>query len=135
MNPLYADLVTELPALMQTMGLGTVATDLFAGELPQGVEKGFFIVSSPSPAPEKYIDHEYQVIDIWYRSPYTGEAMAKMRQAYNMFHRKYHYDTSNWHIFFSEALSGVQDFDRDQENGKLLRLSVQFMCRNLNSIS
>ena len=135
MNPLYKDLDDEIPALMQIMGLGTVGTDIFNGELPQDVTKGFFIVPSAGPAPEKYIDHEYIVIDFWYRSPYTGEAKAKMRELYNKFHRNYHYDTSNWHIFFSEALSGVQDFDRDGEGGKLLRLSIQFICRNINSIS
>jgi len=135
MNPLYKDLIQELPAYMQTLGLGAVGTDIFVGELPQGIVKGYFLVESPGPAPEKYLDHEYQVIDIWYRSPYAGEAIGKMREVYTNMHRRYSYNTDNWHVFFSEALSNVQDFDRDLENGKLLRLSVQFMCRNLNSIS
>ena len=135
MNPLYVDLDVEITTLMQSLGLGTVGVDIFNGQLPQGVVKGFYIVPSQSPSPEKYIDHEYPVIDFWYRSPYTGEAKAKMRELYTKFHRAYNMDTANWHIFFSEALGGSMDMDRDAEGGKLEKLSVQFICRNINSIS
>jgi hypothetical protein len=135
MNPLYVDLDVEITTLMQSLGLGTPGVDIFNGELPQGTVKGFFIVPSQSPSPELYIDHEYLVIDFWYRSPYTNEAKAKMRELYSKFHRAYNTDTANWHIFFSEALGGVMDMDRDAEGGKLLKLSVQFICRNINSIS
>ena len=129
------DLDVEIPALLQSLGFGTVGVDIFNGELPQGVVKGFFIVPSPGRSPEDYIDHEYPVIDFWYRSPDTREAKEKMRQLFNQLHRKYNYDTTNWHISYSNALGQVEDMDRDAEGGKLFRLSVQFICRNLNSIS
>lgn len=129
------DLVRELATLMQDALLGTVGTDIFIGELPESIVEGFMLVNSPSPNPEKYIDHEYIVVDFWYRSPHTDAAYSKLRDAYNFFHRKYHYQTSNWHIFFSEAIGNINDVDRDREGGKLYRLSVQFICRNLNNVS
>lgn len=130
-----ADLDTEIPQLLQDLGFGTVGTTIFNGELPQGTVKGLFLVPSPGRSPENYIDHEYITLDFWYRTPDTREGKEIMRSLFAQLHRKYNYDTTNWHIYFSEALGQVVDMDRDAEGGKLLRLSVQFICRNLNSIS
>lgn len=132
---LYTPLITEVAELVRERALGTVGVDIFVGELPQDVTKGFFLVSAPSPAPHQYLDTEYTVIDFWYRTPSTAEGYEKMEQLKNAFHRRENYQTANWHIYFSEVLGSISDVDRDKEGGKLLRLSIQFICRNLNGIS
>lgn len=132
---LYTPLITEVAEMVHQFALGQVGVDVFVGELPADVVKGFFLVSAPSPAPHQYLDTEYVVIDFWYRTPSTAEGYEKMETIKNSFHRKANYQTTNWYVYFSEVLGSISDVDRDKEGGKLLRLSIQFICRNLNGIS
>lgn len=131
----------EIAELVGTWGIGVYDTPnpalrtVFVGELPQNIEEGIFIIAVPSPPPHEYLDTEYPVLDFWARSSHTDRAYTLLEAIYNNFHRRYGYSTLNWKIYFSEALGTIVDVDRDRENGKLLRLSVQFICRNLNNLS
>lgn len=131
----------EVAQYLQNAGIGTFATadpddrDIYVGELPQEVTEGMFIIEVPSPPPHQYIDTEYPVLDFWYRSPYTDLAHEKLEQVFNLLHRRYSYNLTNWHIAFSRALGTIVDVDREAESGKLFRLSVQFIVRNLNHVS
>lgn len=135
------ELDAELAAWLQDRGVGVFATadpasrTIFVGEAIQTLVEGLTIIAVPSPPPEEYIDHEYIVLDFWSRSPHSDRARAKLRQVYDLLHRRYNYDTANWHVYFSRSLGAIVDADRDGEFGKLFRLSVQFICRNLNNIS
>lgn len=134
-------LAKEIAAMLHNAGIGIYGTatptarNIFTGELPQNVTEGMFIIEVPSPPPHQYVDTEYPILDFWYQSPYTDKAHEKLEQVYNLLHRRYHYDTANWHIAFSRALGTIVDVDRGLESGKLSRLSVQFICRNLNNVS
>lgn len=132
---LYTALISDVADYLQQRGLGVVGEDVFIGELPQEVESGFFIVSAPSPAPHQYLDTEYTVIDFWYRTPHSETGYQKMEQLKQTLHRRENYQLQSWYIYFSEVLGSISDVDRDKEGGKLLRLSIQFICRNLSGIS
>lgn len=140
-TPVSKRLVKEIAELCENFGIGIYATSdpsqrtIFTGELPDGVTEAIWLVEVPSPPPHQYIDTEYPVIDFWSRSPKTARGHALLEEVFNSFHRRYSYDTANWHIAFSRALGNIVDVDRDRENGKLFRLSVQFICRNLNNVS
>ena len=131
----------ELALMLQQWGVGTFTTSdesqrsIWWGEIPQGITEGLYMVAAASPPPHQYVDTEYPVIDFWYRSPSTAKAEEKMRLVFNLLHRRQNWQTANWHIYFSQALGAIVDVDRDDEGGKLLRLSVQFICRNLNNVS
>lgn len=134
-------LAREIAQEMENRGLGVFTTDtpsertIFVGEVPDGVEEYLLIIPVPSPPPHQYIDTEYPVFDFWYRSPHTDRAYAKLETVYEVLHRRHHYALNNWWIELSRALGSITDADRDLEGGKLFRLSVQFICRNLNHIS
>lgn len=133
-------LTREIAELCENFQIGTFAGSpttrtIFVGELPEDATEAIFIVEAPSPPPHQYVDTEYTVLDFWARSPKTDRAHALLEMVFNNFHRRYHYDTANWHIAFSQALGSIVDVDRDRESGKLYRLSVQFICRNLNNHS
>lgn len=134
-------LVKEIAELCETFGIGIyMPTDpanrtIYTGLAPDDLVEGIFIVESQSPPPHSYVDTEYTVLDFWSRSPKTDRGHALLEMVYNNFHRRYHYETANWHIAFSHALGSIVDVDRDSESGKLFRLSVQFICRNLNNLS
>lgn len=137
-------LVREIAQKTQDFGIGvfepvpplTVADrTIWVGELPETAEEALWLVEAPSPPPHDYVDTEYTVIDFWVRSAHTERAHALLEQVYSNFHRRYGYRTANWTIYFSRALGSIVDIDRDREGGKLFRLSVQFICRNLNNVS
>lgn len=133
-------LVKEIAQLCDNFQIGVFGTatptdrTIFVGELPDFATEAIWLVEAPSPPPHDYVDTEYTVIDFWARSPKTDRAHALLEMVYNNFHRRYHYDTVNWHISFSRALGSINDVDR-HDGGKLFRLSVQFICRNLNNLS
>ena len=108
---------------------------IFTGKLPAGVAEGINIVESASPPPHEYIDHEYPVLDFWARSDEPDRAHYLLEQVYNLLHRHLGFSTANWYIYNSSALGAIVDVDEDREAGKLYRLSVQFICRNLNNVS
>jgi hypothetical protein len=140
MIPVSKRLVKELAQQCENAGIGLYAgppatRTIFTGELPSGIVEAIWLVEVPSPPPHNYLDVEYPVIDFWARSPHAARAHALLEQVFNLYHRRYNYETANWHVSFSRALGIIVDVDRDAENGKLFRLSVQFICRNLNNIS
>lgn len=140
-TPVSKSLVKEIAQVCENLGIGVFATanpssrTIWVGELPEGAVEAIWLVESPSPAPHQYIDTEYTIIDFWAISPKTDRAHALLEEVYNALHRKYHYETANWHISFSRALGGIVDADRNNEGSKLFRLSIQFICRNLNNVS
>jgi hypothetical protein len=137
----FKELEYEIAMDMHTAGLGVFSTanpasrTIYIGELPQDVTEAIMLINVPSPPPHQYIDTEYAIIDFWSRSPHTDRSKAQLRAVFERYHRRYHYDTGNWHVAFSQALGNIVDVDRDREGGKLYRLSVQFISRNLNHVS
>lgn len=133
-------LIKEVAELCENFQIGIFAgapanRTIFVGTLPETAEEAIWLIEVPSPPPHQYIDTEYTVIDFWSRSGHTDRARALLELVYNNFHRRYGYRTANWTIYLSRALGGIVDVDRDTEGGKLFRLSIQFICRNLNNVS
>lgn len=137
-------LTREIAQLCQNFSIGvfepvapqtTADRTIFVGELPSDVKEAIWLVEAPSPPPHQYVDTEYTVIDFWARSPETDRAHNLLQLVYDNLHRRNHYTTANYKIYFSHALGSIVDVDRDAEAGKLFRLSVQFICRNLNNLS
>ena len=134
-------LAKEIAEMLDAAGVGVYSTsnpatrNIFTGLLPNDVAEGIFIVESASPPPHEYIDHEYPILDFWARSDSTDRAHNLLELVYGLLHRRNGYSTANWYIYNSSALGSIVDVDRDREAGKLYRLSVQFICRNLNNVS
>lgn len=137
MNPTIDELETEIGRDLANnvtgliFGTPTPSTrNVYVGTLPDGVVEAITIMAAPSPAPQEYIDTEYIVIDFWSRSEHTERSKALLRSVYELYHKRYGYTLGDWYVSFSRALGSIVDTDRDANNGKLFRLSVQFICRN-----
>jgi hypothetical protein len=134
-------LAKEIAEMLDAAGIGVFSTSnpalrtIFTGGLPANVEEGIFIVESASPPPHEYTDQEYPILDFWARSDSTDRAHNLLELVYGLLHRRNGYSTTNWYIYNSSALGAIVDVDRDRESGKLYRLSVQFITRNLNNVS
>lgn len=137
----FRELIYEIAQDCERRGVGTFSPadpanrNIFIGQFPQDVQEGILLLPVNSPNPHQYIDTEYPIIDFWARAPHTDRATALLRSVYNAYHRNGGFSTTNWRIYFSQSLGTIVDVDRDAESGKLMRLSVQFLCRNLNNLS
>lgn len=134
-------LAKEIAELLDAANIGIYSTanptdrTIFTGKLPANVATGILLIESASPPPHQYVDTEYPIIDFWARSDSPDVAHDLLEKVYGLFHRRNGYSTANWYIYNSSALGAIVDVDEDREAGKLYRLSVQFICRNLNNVS
>lgn len=134
-------LAKEIAELLDAAGVGVYSTSnpdlrtIFTGKLPVVVKEGIYIVESIGNPPHMYTDQEYPILDFWARSDSPDSAHNLLELVYGQLHRRNGYSTANWYIYNSSALGAIVDVDEDRESGKLYRLSVQFICRNLNNIS
>lgn len=124
------DFLANIPALKLTPG-----TNLFDGQLPQGVSNAVLIVPAPSGAPHEYIDNESLVIDFWTLYDNTPAGYDMARQIFQQLHRKANYSLNNWYIYSSLAEGGILDVDRTDEGIKQHKISFLFTCRSLADIS
>lgn len=115
-----------------SLTFGDGSSNLKIGELVRG-SNGVFAVSSPAPEPDRYTPVSYEQIDFWARYSSTEDCYLILKTIYDLFHQNHHYETDNFHIFFSNATSKPEDLDRDLEGGKLMRLSILFIVRPLIS--
>lgn len=135
------ELDTEVARDLATNGIGVFATTdpdtrtIFVGDLPATTNEAIYILTSPSPQPKKYVDTEYHVLDFWARSPSSVNAKALLRKVYELYHGRYGFVLGKWSVYYANALGQIQDVDRDENGGKLVRLSIQFTVRNLNHVS
>lgn len=122
-----------------TFGNGDSA-DLRVGELPRDLD-GVYAIDAPTIEPDKETPIIYSTIDFWARYKNTETAYAKLNEIYDVLDRMYEYfpnngtSESSFEVYFSHALGQIEDNDRDAEGGKLLKLSVIFIYRNVDTIS
>lgn len=137
----FKELPFEIAEDLHNAGIGVFGTSdpdartIFVGEMPAETVEGILIVPVPSPPPHRYLDTEYLVLDFWSRAPHTDRSLALLRDVYERMHRRYQFSTGSWFVYFAAALGSIHDVDRDNEGGKMFRLSVQFICRNLSHVS
>lgn len=111
---------------------GTGSDNLLIGEIVPGTN-GVFAVNSPTLPPDEYTAVEYYNLDFWAVNSNEAEGFEDLRIIYELLHRKVHYQTENFQIFFSHAIGQIDDLDRDGENRKTLRLGIRFITTNLIS--
>lgn len=129
----------DLADLLEDNELGTVydgsTGNIFLGELPKDATNGIYLIQASSPAPDAYIDTQYTNVDVWVRNASGNDAF---RDAYNVLlaiHRKANFSMGNYYVYLATAISQPEDMDRDREGGKLVKITFNFIFRDINIIS
>lgn len=128
-------ILDDISTYLATNGVGTEGTDLFIGELPNTQEDCVAIIAAPSPAPNPAIPIYDQIIDVWARYGLTGAAYDKLLQVQSLLHLQSNYELENHHVYFSNAMSAIDDQGEDSESRKLLKLTVRFVYRETEQAS
>lgn len=114
-----------------TFGSGE-SNNLKLGELKPGIQ-GVYCVQGISIAPsvESFVD-EY-VIDFWSVNANSATAYDDLMFIYQLFHSNINITLSNYQVYLGQALSQIEDMDRDSESRKIFKLSISFILKSLIS--
>lgn len=132
--------INALAAYVDSRTSLVAGNNLIVSEVPRDTD-GVYLIASPSPEPEKYSPIRRSIVDFWarYRDSYT--AYVKLREIYDALDRMYQYEIGDaenpnkFEVYFSFSLGQVEDQDRDNEGGKLVKLSMEFIYRDVDTIS
>lgn len=113
----------------------TLGTNFYIGELGAEQPDGIVLVTGISEAPDNELDTEYQVIDFYARYNNSESGYNKLKDIYDLLHRKTHYTFDIYGVYLSEALGQIEDMDRDLNQRKIWRLSVRFLYHRLTNVS
>lgn len=125
----------EIADYLEDGGIGTVGSDIYVGELPEDPANAILVVSAPSGTQEMYFDVRNITIDFWVRNKKTDSANSKIQEIFDTLHIGQNYDLENYHIYFSHAVSNIEDLDKDSIGRKLLKLSIRFIYRKIEAMS
>jgi hypothetical protein len=128
-------MIDDICDFLETNEIGTVATDIFNGELSLDVDNCIAVMASPSPEPNLTLDVFDQVVDFWGRNKSAKSGYDKMKEIKELFDRKHHYIIGDYYVYFSHCLGLIDDNDRDINRRKLYKLSVNFTCRLKDLVS
>lgn len=134
---MFAD---EIATLLEQLEVGTVfdgsSGDIFITLLPfDEAVSGLYIVASTADEPDKYVETQYAMVEFFAAAPSPLDAYNRLMSIKKHLHRRGNYDLTNFEVYFSHAVTDVEDMDRDQEGRSLQRLSMRFVYRDLNIIS
>lgn len=109
-------------------------SNLFLGEIIRNVE-GCYAVATTNEPPDMYTGVEYRNIAFWSLTAETDLGYSFLDYIYGLFHQAHHYNLDGWYVFFSHALSTVDDMDRNGEGYKMWRCDIRFIVGRTNQNS
>lgn len=128
-------LIEDIGLLAEQAGIGELGKDIFVGYLPESTQAakanaGLSIVTAPSTRPSMTLPYFDETVEFWAREQVDKDGAKKLKHVLNRFHQQEHYDTANFHIYFSTAEGAIEDLGRDAEKRKVWRVSVRFVYRD-----
>lgn len=127
------DLSSELATYLQTAGFGTVGTDIFVGQIPEGTN-GLYIVSSGGQL-GKYVPVNETALDIYCKNTKASTCITTLNNVKNYIHRMHNTVTANAYIYSILVIGDVEDVARDLEYAKMYKITVSVLNRATSVIS
>lgn len=127
------DLSSELATYLQIAGFGTVGTDIFVGQIPEGTN-GLYILSSGGQM-GKYVPVNETVLDIYCKNTKASTCITTLNSIKNYIHRMHNTITANAYIYSILVIGDVDDVARDLEYAKIYKITVSVLNRDRSIIS
>lgn len=122
-------IIEDLAQYLSDNSVGTIASNLFIGELPATTGDAIAIVYQYSPDQNKVLDYYEQDIDIWCKNKSAKHGYEKLLNIFRLLHGKGNYEMGDFHIYFSRAIGTILDNDKDEQGNKLYKLTLRFIYR------
>lgn len=120
----------EIADYLETRNIGTVGETIYIDTLRFEVPSALVLQTAGGDQGDLYLDTLYQTVSFVSRDNDALAAYEKIAAVRDVLHRGQNYDTPNFHIYYSHALSGIESMDRDIEGGMLYRMSIRFIYRD-----
>lgn len=127
------DIAAELANYIDNAGFGTVGTDIFIGQIPEGTD-GVYIIRSGGQL-NNYIPIEESVLDVYIKDHSATDAIAKIENIKRFIHRMHSTEVNNAYIYMFLVIGDVEDVARDLEYEKIYKITVQVLHRDVGVIS
>jgi len=124
-------ILTDVRDYLISQNIAT-ADEIFVGNLDGS---GIMMTTGGNEAQDIYQGLKYETIDFWIRNTSYEAGYQLTRDIIDLLHRLSNWETTDFHIFFSHAMGGVEDLDRDGEGKRIFKVSVRFIFRKLTEIS
>lgn len=127
------DLSSEIATYLQTAGFGTVGTDIFVGQIPEGTN-GLYILSSGGQL-GKYVPVNETALDIYCKNTKASTCITTLNNIKNYIHRMHNTLTANAYIYSILVIGDTEDVARDLEYSKIYKITVSILNRDTSVIS
>ena len=119
---------TRIANYLESLGYGTVGTDIWYGELPSTPDNAILVTPAPGPEPDRYLDTEYPYLDIWVRNNSTLVARQKIDAIFRSLQHVANVTFGDYYVYFINAVGNPLSRDRDGQNRHLYQLTIQVIC-------
>lgn len=127
------DIAAAIGDLLERLSVGTVGTNIFIGQLPAETN-GVYVVRSAGSL-NNYLPIVESVLDVYSQNTSSATAIQKMEEVKNALHRHLETTISGAFIYSVLVIGDVQDLGRDEDYGKIYKITVQVQHRDTNLIS
>jgi len=126
------DIAYNFAQYLQSIGLGTLNTDLFVGFISG--QNGTYIERNGGDL-HLYLPIEDTMLDVYVQNTSAAVAIEKIEKIKRTIHRKIDTEISNSKIYSLLVIGDVEDVARNTEQYKIFKISVAVNHRNVGLIS
>lgn len=118
---------------LQASGFGTVGTDIFIGQIPDGINGVW--VERIGGLQNNYVPMQESVVNIYAKNTSATDAVTALENINNHIHRMYATTSGDNYIYTMLVLGNVEEVSRDLEYAKIYKLTVQLVYKSNSVIS
>lgn len=118
---------------LDTSGFGTLGTDIFVSQIPDGVN-GIW-VERVGGLQNNYVPMQEAVVNIYAKNTSAADAITLLENIKDHIHRMHTTTAGDNFIYTMLVLGNVEDVSRDLEYAKIVKLTVQLVYKNNGIIS
>lgn len=125
-----------LAQLLDDEGTATLGTNLFLTEMPETPDNATMIVTSGTVDQRKDYEIRDIYVDFWIRNTDSAQAYATAQAIWDKLHRRANYQLPGAiYVYFGYATTNIEDFDKDTNQRKVVKLQMRFTYRPLEATS
>lgn len=127
------DIANEVAQYLDDANLGTVGTDIFIGQIPD-TTNGVYIIRSGGTF-SMYLPTEETILDIYAKNTRASTCITTLENIKRYVHRMHNTLTASSYIYSILVIGDVEDVQRDEQYGKIYKITIQLLHRSTGLIS
>ncbi|HHV98601.1 MAG TPA: hypothetical protein GXX36_03350 [Clostridiaceae bacterium] len=109
-------MLNEIGAYLQSQGIGTLATDLFLGQMPEEPDNCIALFEYAGNPPDLHWNGEYPGLQVRVRNKSYAAGRAKIQQIYGLLHGLHGQVLSGTRYLLIKARGNPEVLQRDENN-------------------